>query len=166
MAAILSQPRCVNLLDELWIWVMGTLPIRFVSNYIKVSKNKTSKRYWHYHINGLVQERRNSSALAMELSLSCTSPSNYVDDIGNWFLGSSLSLIGFVAQMASYWKCPYFFISTWQQGLNVRHFANSIFECTILKECILLKENICILIKISVNFVPKGLIINNSLWVN
>ena len=27
------------------------------------------------HIDGLVQERRNSSALAMELRLSCTSPS-------------------------------------------------------------------------------------------
>ena len=29
---------------------------------------------WHY-IDGLVQERRNSSALAMELRLSCTNPS-------------------------------------------------------------------------------------------
>ena len=41
----------------------------------------------HYHsytvhgiadINGLVQETRNSSALAMELRLSCTNPLNYV----------------------------------------------------------------------------------------
>ena len=30
---------------------------------------------WHYHIDGLMQERRNSSALAMELLLSCTNPS-------------------------------------------------------------------------------------------
>ena len=29
------------------------------------------------HIDGLVQERRNSSALAMELRLSCTNPSKY-----------------------------------------------------------------------------------------
>ena len=29
------------------------------------------------HIDGLVQERRNSSALAMELRLSCTNPSTY-----------------------------------------------------------------------------------------
>ena len=28
-------------------------------------------------IDGLMQERRNSSALAMELRLSCTNPSNY-----------------------------------------------------------------------------------------
>ena len=30
-----------------------------------------------HHINGLVQERRNSSALAMDLRLSCTNPSIY-----------------------------------------------------------------------------------------
>ena len=30
---------------------------------------------WHLHIDGLVQERRNSSALAMELCLFCTNPS-------------------------------------------------------------------------------------------
>ena len=30
-----------------------------------------------YYINGLVQERRNSSALALELRLSCTNPSIY-----------------------------------------------------------------------------------------
>ena len=32
------------------------------------------------NIDGLVQERRNSSALAMELRLSCTNPSIYVTD--------------------------------------------------------------------------------------
>ena len=32
----------------------------------------------HYQIDGLVQERRNSSALAMELLLSCTNPSKCV----------------------------------------------------------------------------------------
>ena len=34
---------------------------------------------WTHHIDGLVQERRNSSALAMELRLSCTYPS-----AGSW----------------------------------------------------------------------------------
>ena len=29
------------------------------------------------HIDGLVQEKRNSSALAMELRITCTNPSNY-----------------------------------------------------------------------------------------
>ena len=32
-------------------------------------------RLQQYHSDGLVQERRNSSALAMELRLSCTNPS-------------------------------------------------------------------------------------------
>ena len=32
------------------------------------------------HIDGLVQERRNSSALAMELSLSCTNASIYTKE--------------------------------------------------------------------------------------
>ena len=32
------------------------------------------KSYKIYQINGLVQERRNSIALAMELRLSCTNP--------------------------------------------------------------------------------------------
>ena len=35
------------------------------------------------HIDGLVQERRNSSALAMELRLSCIIPLMYVETIGN-----------------------------------------------------------------------------------
>ena len=33
-------------------------------------------RYEDHDIDGLVQERHNSSALAMELRLSCTNPSN------------------------------------------------------------------------------------------
>ena len=38
---------------------------------------ETSNPVFHYHIDGLVQERRNSSALALELRLSCTDPSIY-----------------------------------------------------------------------------------------
>ena len=37
-------------------------------------------RYPGLRIDGLVQERRNSSALAMELRLSCTNPSKYLHD--------------------------------------------------------------------------------------
>ena len=33
-----------------------------------------------YHFDGLVQERSNSIALAMELRLSCTNPSNFLGD--------------------------------------------------------------------------------------
>ena len=35
----------------------------------------TELRGWIYHFQGLAQERRNSSALAMELRLSCTNSS-------------------------------------------------------------------------------------------
>ena len=35
------------------------------------------------HFDGLVQERRNSSGLAMKLRLSCINPSNYVRNIGH-----------------------------------------------------------------------------------
>ena len=37
--------------------------------------NIISDFHFKQHVNGLVQERRNSSALAIELSLSCTNPS-------------------------------------------------------------------------------------------
>ena len=40
-------------------------------------------------IDGLVQERRNSSALAMELRLSCTNPSTYTERL---FVPSSAHL--------------------------------------------------------------------------
>ena len=40
----------------------------------------------HPHSDGLVQERRSSSALAMELHLSCTKPSIYVFIHKNWRL--------------------------------------------------------------------------------
>ena len=39
---------------------------------------------------------------------------------------------------------------------NGRHFADDIFKC------IFLNQNLCILIKISLKFVPKGLIDNKS----
>ena len=34
--------------------------------------------FWIFHIDGLVQEKRHSSALAMELRLSCTKPSIWI----------------------------------------------------------------------------------------
>ena len=40
------------------------------------------------HISGLVQNRRNSSVLPMELHLSCTNPSNYVIATTNLTLGT------------------------------------------------------------------------------
>ena len=39
----------------------------------------------YHHLDGLVQERRNSSALAMELCLSCINPSIYANINHNVF---------------------------------------------------------------------------------
>ena len=46
-------------------------------------------------------------------------------------------------------------INSFPPGQNGRHFADDIFRC------ILMKEKFRILIKISLKFVPKGLIDNN-----
>ena len=35
------------------------------------------RQFHNHHIDGLMQDRRNSSVLAMELRLSCTNPLNY-----------------------------------------------------------------------------------------
>ena len=45
--------------------------IKLVTHSSEISLN------YDYHIDGLVQERRNSSALAMELRLSCINPSTW-----------------------------------------------------------------------------------------
>ena len=46
----------------------------------------TMLRLWDVYSDGLVQERRNSSAIAMELRLSCTNPSIWVSDADHhWF---------------------------------------------------------------------------------
>ena len=59
LAKIIMGPSLLK--NHLCIWVQFVhLDIQMVLNH---------------HIDGLVQERRNSSALAMELRLSCTNPS-------------------------------------------------------------------------------------------
>ena len=50
----------------------------------KITTLKCFSFRMYYNINGLVQERRNSSASAMELCLSCTNPSIYTP--GNLWL--------------------------------------------------------------------------------
>ena len=39
--------------------------------------DRNGRFIWRHHIGGLVQERRNSSAVAMELRFSCIEPSIY-----------------------------------------------------------------------------------------
>ena len=49
----------------------------------------------HVHIDGLVQERRNSSALAIELRLTCTNPSLCISmkEICHIFIQISLNFV-------------------------------------------------------------------------
>ena len=47
----------------------------FITHYVRYCFHRTLKPFFVKPIDGLVQERRNSIALAMELRLSCTSPS-------------------------------------------------------------------------------------------
>ena len=71
---------CAWTLEKLWyfhrscrsLWLIISDQIMHIQNH---QLGKKLSRNWRKHINGLVQERRNSSALAMELCLSCTKPS-------------------------------------------------------------------------------------------
>ena len=54
-------------------------------------------RKFNDHINRLVQERRNSSALAMDLRISCTKPSAYAKWNGDILLTDSIFKELFIA---------------------------------------------------------------------
>ena len=60
-----------------------------------------------YHIDGLVQERRNSSASAMELRLSCTNPSIY------------RYVIVFIHLLNQHYHSSYWYIFIWHQNLHI-----------------------------------------------
>ena len=49
-------------------------PCRLWTSNTTCSTSQEISTHWHHHITGLVQERRNSNALKMELRLSCTNP--------------------------------------------------------------------------------------------
>ena len=58
-----------------------------------------------------------------------------------------------------WWKLPYHLVYSSPPGENGRYFANNIFKC------IFMNEKFCILIKILLKFVPKGLINSNTALV-
>ena len=75
----------------------------------------------------------------------------------SWFIGFLVCLITpFLIE-----KLRRGHLNTSSPGQNGRHFTDDIFRC------IFLNEKFCILIKISLKFVPKGLIINNPalVWI-
>ena len=67
------QPKIKFCKFQIWWWVYLCLylSVKNIAKYAIVYPI-------HAHIDGLVQERRSSSALAMELHLSCTNPLIYV----------------------------------------------------------------------------------------
>ena len=90
------------------------------------------------HVDGLVQDCSNSIANALELLQSCAKPSMW------WSVIKSLAGWGV-------WRIVYKHIEAEQNG---RHFADGIFKC------IFLNENVWFPIKISLKFVPYGMINN------
>ena len=75
----------------------------------------------HVHINGLVQERHNSSALAMELHLSCINPSIYALHtaiyLSHFFLHHNYGL---------QWKNTHFFSTS---DMQPTHSSRTLFRC-------------------------------------
>ena len=69
---------------------------------------------------------------------------------------NSRSVSPCILKRSATWKLPLSHLPPWQ---NVRLFADDIFRC------IFVNENICILIEISLKFVPKGPIDNNQALV-
>ena len=117
-------------------------------------------------MDGLVQERGNSSALAMELHLSCTKPSIWLCNevppppaawnmhivllcfVLLWLyqliiMGSYDTFTPILQGCFTATDCPF---GTSPPGQNGRLFADDIFR---------LNEKFCILVKVSLKFVPK-----------
>ena len=78
----LSRHHLISLRDSLIFASDSSLFLAICEGNLPVTGGFPSKRdsnvERHHHINGFVQERCNSSALAMELRLSCTNPSIYL----------------------------------------------------------------------------------------
>ena len=145
--------------------------------HIDVSHKKTTELIQNkqFHIDGLVQERHNSIANAMELCLSCTNP--LICQAWMWRTNPLICQAKMwlkISQCCGYWwpdtnSCKGH-LQAWQwaqmqkvnsspPGQNGRHFADSIFRC------IFMNEKFCTFIKISVKFVPKGAIDNNPVMM-
>ena len=101
---------------------------------------------WKHNFDGLMQERCNSIANALELHLSCTNPLIYCKLNCNklYYLAqnSSRSVIFYDASRPQW-------VNTLRQRQNGRHFAYNILKC------IFFNENAWILLMISLKFVPK-----------
>ena len=131
--------------------------IRYCGKFVKILLCHSGKYLWSFpqygsinsavifyilqqeHVDGLVQERHNSIANALELCLSCTNPSI-------WHRSCIPDCDSALGQVMAWW----FFRVSWVNTLRLRqngpNFAYDIFKC------ILLNEKIWISINISLNF--------------
>ena len=88
-------------------------------------KMTTSSAASKEHVDGLVQERCNSIAKALELHLSCTNPS----------IWSSMMTFQFQQGNRNFYFYVYLLqINTLRSRQNGRHFVHDISECIFLKE--------------------------------
>ena len=92
--------------------------IRLSCSYWQQSGNHRTHHKQHEQINGLVQERRNSSAKAMELRLSCNNPSKWA------FIS---------AEICTYVQNKIFWYSTWYFNM-VRNTHHNSIKCQKLPQ--------------------------------
>ena len=139
------RPFCLGLNElNLSLSPLSTKPLNLSGTISQASYGWSSaaslqEEHKDHHINDLVKDCGNSSALAMELPQSYTKPLT-------WTLIYSIS----------YTQCmPYFANSSSIE----QNFADNIFKC------IFMNETFCVFIQISLKFVPKGPIDNISVLV-
>ena len=126
-------------------WVLANEKRHYVCNVffqwlipcIKLKTDKMDPRSEINHVNGLVQDCGNSTVNKLKLRQSCAKWSMSKRRIMRWCMKFNSS----------------------PPGHHGRHFADNIFRC------ISVNEKFCILIQISLEFVPKGPIDNNAALV-
>ena len=76
---------------KVWFWKVISSWIFLLETYLRKAHSAPMVIHLQLQIEGLVQERCNSSALAMELCLSCTNPSRCPLILMNAFVKSNIS---------------------------------------------------------------------------
>ena len=92
-------------------WYIGVTVAGLYGNQKSLTQN-TRCMSWALQIDGLVQERRNSGALAMDLRLSCTNPSRSFPFYLSWKTTSYLQLHWEVVFLRRF-NCVAFFTNEW-----------------------------------------------------
>ena len=115
--------------------------------------NETDIKHYLHNVDGLVQERCNSNALALEICLSCTNPSISSSYLSHSFCFCPMFEWHLPTTFNWPWICALSF-NTLRPGQDGCQFPEGIFKY------IFLNENIWISIEISLKFVLKGPINN------